>query len=249
MGETEARPPGWERYERQLIFPPIGPEGQRKLERSKVVVVGAGGLGCPAAVYLACAGVGNLTIIDSDSVELSNLNRQILHWEENVGQPKAFSAAGKLSRLNSAIKVTPVVARVSEENAEALVSGADVVVDAVDNWPTRMLLSRACYRKGIPLVHGGVNGFVGQITTIIPGRTPCLGCAVRVPPTPKGPIPVVGATPGLVATLQVMEVLKLLVGFGELLEGRMLFVNGETMRFATVPLQARPDCAVCGNLA
>lgn len=237
------------RYERQLLLPAIGPAGQEKLRRARVVVAGVGGLGCPAAVYLVCAGVGHLVLVDADAVELSNLNRQILHWEEDIGKKKVLSAAGKLGRLNSGVRLEPLALRIGEANAEELVRGADLVIDAVDNLETRLLLNRACYRASVPLIHGGISGLLGEVTTIIPGKTPCLACLFPRPPKGKGPIPVVGVTPGLVGTLQAMEALKLLLGFGEPLAGRMLYVNGETMTFSTVALTPRPDCPVCQGVS
>ncbi|MGB9887572.1 MAG: HesA/MoeB/ThiF family protein [Moorellales bacterium] len=235
------------RYERQIIFPPIGREGQERLGKARVVVVGTGGLGCPATVYLTCVGVGNLTLVDSDIVELSNLNRQFLHWEEDLGREKVFSASSKLARLNPEVELTPIRTRVTAENVEEIIAGADVVVDALDNLETRRVLNRACLRLGKPLVHGGINGMVGEVTTILPGRTPCLECFLP-PPVPhvvKRTIPALGATAGLVACLQVMETIKLLVGFGELLAGRILYVNGETMTFVTAEVKRRRDCPGC----
>ncbi|MCR4419808.1 MAG: HesA/MoeB/ThiF family protein [Clostridia bacterium] len=238
------------RYERQIIFPPIGEEGQERLRRARVVVVGVGGLGCPAATYLACAGVGHLTLIDSDTVEWSNLNRQILHWEEDVGREKVVSAVSKLRRLNSEVDLKAIRTRVTAENAEELLAEAEVVVDALDNVETRLVINRACHRRGKPLVHGGINGLIGEITTILPGRTPCLECLLPSPPPqpPRRPFPVVGATPGVVAALQVMETLKLLLGFGELLAGRVLYLDGETMKFVTASIRPRPGCPVCGGV-
>ncbi len=235
------------RYGRQILFPPLGEEGQRKLKCAHVVVAGLGGLGCPAAIYLACAGVGHLTLVDTDAVELSNLNRQILHWEEDIGEKKVLSASQKLERLNSKVSLTPIAERITSENVRQLIRGADLVIDGLDNMKTRFILNEGCCREGIPLIHGGIDGLLGEITTIIPGETPCLQCLFPQAPEAKRPFPVLGATPALIASLQVMEALKLLAGFGKLLTGKMLYVNGETMNFLLVKLQRNPKCPICGE--
>lgn len=235
------------RYARQLLFPPLGEEGQKRLKRAHVVIAGLGGLGCPAAIYLACAGVGHLTLVDADRVELSNLNRQILHWEEDMAKEKVFSASRKLARLNSKVNLTPLAERITPENIRQLIQGADLVIDGLDNMKTRFILNEGCCREGIPFIHGGIDGLMGQITTIIPGQTPCLQCLFPHPPEARRPFPVLGVTPALIASLQVMEAIKLLAGFGKLLTGRMLYINGETMDFSFVELQKNPKCPICGG--
>jgi len=235
------------RYERQILHASFGKKGQEKLKQSHVVVAGLGGLGCAASLYLTCSGVGHVTLIDGDRVELSNLNRQVLHYEEDIGEGKPFSVARKLTKLNSSIEVTPVFKKITERNARGIVKGANLVMDAMDNFKTRFILNRACVAEGVPFIHGGVHGLFGEITTILPGQTPCLACIFPEVPHRKGPLPVFGVTPALIAILQVTEAIKLLAGFGSLLTGRMLFFNGETMDFTFCNLVKKPDCNVCGT--
>lgn len=235
------------RYGRQILYPDFGEEGQRKLKESHVVVAGLGGLGCAASVYLACAGVGHLTIVDCDCVELSNLNRQVLHWEEDVGEKKPFSAARKLAKLNPSIEVRPLFQRITHDSVGAIIMGADVVVDAMDNFETRFILNSACVAERIPFIHAGVYGLLGEITTIIPGKTPCLACIFPDIRKKQDSIPVFGVTPALMAILQVTETIKLLAGFGNLLAGKMLYVDAGKMEFNLADLTKRPDCKVCGG--
>lgn len=235
------------RYERQILYTDFGEEGQEKLKQSHVVVAGLGGLGCAASLYLACAGVGHVTLIDCDCVELSNLNRQVLHYEEDIGEGKPISAARKLAKLNSSIEVTPVFKKITEHNAREIIKGANLVIDGMDNFKTRFILNEACVAEGIPFIHGGVHGLFGEITTILPGKTPCLSCIFPEVPHRKGPFPVFGVTPALIAILQVTEAIKLLAGFGSLLTGKMLLFNGETMDFTFCNLVRNPDCKVCGT--
>ncbi len=234
------------RYGRQIIYPGFGEIGQERLKASHVLIIGVGGLGCAASIYLTYAGIGHITIVDDDSVELSNLNRQMLHWEKDIGGKKPISAANKLRRINSGIKITALCKKVTEDNADQIISGADVVIDGLDNFQTRFVLNAACVRQGVPFIHAGVNGLLGQITAIVPGKTPCLACIYSTPPVFEETIPVFGVTPALVASLQVMEAIKLIAGFGETLQGRMLYFNGETMEFAYEDLVKNPKCSVCG---
>jgi molybdopterin/thiamine biosynthesis adenylyltransferase len=235
------------RYERQILYADFGEEGQKKLKRSHVVVAGLGGLGCSASLYLTCAGIGHVTLIDCDRVELSNLNRQILHYEEDIGEGKPFSAAQKLAKLNSSVEVTPVFNEITEHNAREIIKGANLVIDGMDNIKTRFILNKACVAEGIPFVHGGVHGLFGEVTTIIPGRTPCLACIFPEVPQKKGIFPVFGVTPALIAILQVTEAIKLLAGFGSLLTGKMLYFNGDTMDFTYTNLVKNQNCKVCGT--
>jgi adenylyltransferase/sulfurtransferase len=235
------------RYERQILHASFGMKGQEKLKQSHVVVAGLGGLGCAASLYLTCSGVGHVTLLDCDCVELSNLNRQVLHYEEDIGERKPFSVAQKLAKLNSSIEVTPVFKKITERNAREIVKGANLVIDGMDNFKTRFILNEACVAEGIPFIHGGVHGLFGEITTILPGKTPCLSCIFPEVPHRKGPFPVFGVTPALIAILQVTEAIKLLAGFGSLLTGKMLFFNGETMDFTFCNLVRNPDCKVCGT--
>jgi adenylyltransferase/sulfurtransferase len=231
-----------------MLLPGWGAEGQERLKSAKVVVAGAGGLGCPAAVYLAAAGVGDLVVLDKDVFELSNLNRQILGWQRDVGRPKADTAAEKLRALNPEIVVKSLFVEITEENIHALIRDATVVVDALDNWRTRFIINEACVKQRLPLVHAGIFGLYGQIMTVIPGKGPCLRCLHPEMQEEISLFPVLGATPGLFATLQVMEVIKLIVGFGKPLTGRLLLFDGENMEFMAVDIERRLDCSVCGHL-
>jgi molybdopterin/thiamine biosynthesis adenylyltransferase len=234
------------RYGRQIIYPGFGKVGQEKLRDSHVLVVGVGGLGSAASMYMAYAGIGHITIVDNDSVELSNLNRQILHWESDIGRKKPISAADKLRRINSSVRITPVCKKITEASVDKIVEGVDIVIDGLDNYNTRFLVNAACVKKRTPFIHAGVNGLVGQITTIIPGETPCLACIYPEPPDTGETIPVLGVTPALMASMQVMEAIKLIVGFGKTLGGMMLYFNGETMEFVYEDLIKNPKCGVCG---
>lgn len=236
-----------ERYGRQMLYGGFGEDGQKRLKKSHVLIAGLGGLGCPAATYLTCAGIGHITLVDEETVALSNLNRQILHWEDNIGEKKVTSAAAKLARLNPATTVMPIAARITDANARHIIRDADVVVDATDNFDARYILNRACVSAAIPLVHGGVWGLCGQVTTILPGQTPCFSCIYpEKPQEPEGPPPVFGVTPGLVAVIQSVEVIKILAGFGRLLAGQMLYVNEANMDFCLREVKVNPDCKVCG---
>lgn len=235
------------RYSRQLIYPDFHKKGQKKLKESEVVVVGVGGLGCVASICLACAGIGHITIVDHDIVEFSNLNRQILYSEDDIGKEKPFLAAQRLIQMNPSIEVSPLFKRVTKDNVRNIIKGSHAVVDGLDNLESKLILNWACVSQGIPLIHGGVHGLLGEITTIIPGKTPCLACLFSDSVKKANEIPVFGATTALIASLQVMEVIKLLVGFGELLTSKMLYVQGATMKFTFLDLIRKPDCAVCGG--
>jgi len=194
---------------------------------------------------LACAGVGHITIIDSDNVELSNLNRQILHWDENIGEAKVSSAVQKLTRLNPSIEVTPMHVRIKDSNAADIIKGANVVIDAMDNFATRFILNQACVAEEIPFIHGGIWGLYGQVTTIIPGKTPCFACISPQKSEERTPFPVFGVISAFIAIIQATEVIKLLAGFGRLLTGRMLHIDEATMNFHYRDLVRNPDCKVC----
>lgn len=241
-----------ERYSRQIILPNIGGKGQKKLKQSKVLVVGAGGLGSPAAYYLAAAGVGTIGIVDGDAVELSNLQRQILHNTERVGLPKTESARQTLLALNPHITVNVHQLRLSKDNILDVIQGYEVIVDGVDNFPTRYLLNDACVMAGKPLVEAGVLQWDGLVMTIKPKEGPCYRCIFPEPP-PPGAVPtcqeagIVGAVPGVIGAIQATEVLKLLLGVGEGLVGRLLIYNGLEMRFREVGAERNPACPVCGD--
>jgi molybdopterin/thiamine biosynthesis adenylyltransferase len=235
------------RYDRQILFPAFGEEGQRKLRQAHVLIAGVGGLGSPVAIYLACGGVGKLTLVDWDAVELANLNRQILHWESDIGEKKVISATRKLKQLNSTVELNARAEKITAENFSGFLQGVDLVMDCMDNMATRFILNEGCFKAGIPLIHGGIYGMMGEITTIIPGQTPCFECIFPRDVEGKTPFPVFGFTPALIASLQVMEAIKLLAGFGELLAGKMLYVRGEEMIFMTVDLRKNKACRVCGG--
>lgn len=212
-----------------------------------MAVAGLGGLGSPASIYLAAAGVGRITIIDAERIERSNLNRQVLHWEPDIGQSKVKSASEKLRAINSDTKVDEISVKITSENVDQLIKGADVVVDGTDNYPTRYLLNETCVRNRIPFVHGAVEGLVGQVMTILPGKGPCLKCAVPKEPPKKSVFPVLGATPGVIGCLQAMEAIKLITGVGKPLVGRMLIFNGIDMTFDEMKVNRNPNCPVCGG--
>jgi len=247
MHPVELTPYDLQRYDRQIMWPSFGQEGQRKLKASHVVVAGVGGLGSTACMLLAAAGVGRLTIIDFDRVELSNLNRQLLHWDKDIGVPKVQSALEKLSELNPTIQIVPLQQKITRDNVMDLIDGADLVVDAMDNMATRFLLNEACIKRGIPFVHGGIYGLMGQVMTIIPKRGPCLRCLFPQEVEGPRPFPVFATAPALVASLEVTEAIKVLAGFGEPLVGKLLRINGETMEIFAVQIERKPDCPVCGS--
>ncbi|ACJ17112.1 molybdenum cofactor biosynthesis protein MoeB [Thermococcus onnurineus NA1] len=225
-----------ERYDRQIMI--FGKEGQEKLKNSKVAVVGVGGLGSPVAYYLAAAGIGTLLLIDEQTPELSNLNRQVLHWEEDLDKnSKPISAKWKLERFNSDIKIETFVGRLSEENIDEILEGVEVIVDCLDNFETRFLLDDYAQRKKIPLVHGAVEGTYGQVTTIVPGFTKSLREIFPNVGRKKEKFPILGATAGVIGTLQAMEVVKLLTGIGEPLLNKLLIVDLAFNTFDVVELK------------
>src|SRR5512137_1533849 len=234
-----------ERYKRQMML--FGDEGQEQLKNAHIFIAGAGGLGSPVALYLAVAGVGTITIVDMDVVDQSNLNRQILHTDRDIGRKKTVSAEEKLTAINPDITIHAIDARIDESNAARLIGNADGIVDAMDNYPIRYLLNDIAIKKKIPLFHGAIRGFYGQATTIIPGRTPCLKCIFPKAP-PKEVFPVVGATPGVIGTIQATEVLKYLLKCGELLTGRILVWDGMAGRAEEISAERSPCCPACGRL-
>ncbi len=245
MSQRELNDYDLKRYDRQMMIRGFGEEGQRKLKNTKVFVAGCGGLGSPIATYLAAAGFGSLVLVDMDVVDLSNLNRQILHWDKNVGEPKVKSAYEKLSRLNPAIELLPLNVEITEDNVEEMTKGCDIILDGMDNFPTRYLLNRASLRHRVPFVHASIWGMEGRITTFVPGKTACLECIFpRAPPKEK--FPVLGATPGVLATLQVTEAVKVLLGLGEPLLDRLLVYDGEYMQFHEIKVEKNPNCPACG---
>jgi len=234
------------RYDRQIIIDGFGEQGQKKLREASVFIAGAGGLGSPAAIYLAAAGVGKLRIVDRDKVDLSNLNRQVLHWDKDVGKVKIESAKEKLQMLNQDVTIEALEETISEENVYELVDGCDLIVDALDNFPTRYLLNKFALEQNIPFFHGGVYGFEGRAMTVIPGKSSCFRCLYRKG-APEFKFPVIGVTPAVIGCIQATEVIKYLVGIGELLTDRLLVYDGLGMTFMEMKLKKDPDCEDCGN--
>ena len=236
-----------ERYSRQILINGFGEEGQARLKKAKVFIAGAGGLGSAAATYLAVAGGGTIRVVDHDRVELSNLNRQILHRDEDIGKNKVDSAAKRLKGLNTEVKIEAVAEKITEANISELVAGFDLIVDAMDNLPTRYLLNKTAIDKKIPFFHGAVNGFEGRAMTIIPGQTACLMCVYRGAVV-EGSFPVVGVTPGVIGCIQATEVIKYLLGTGQLLGNQLLVYDGLNMKFTQFKVKRDPDCQHCGAL-
>ena len=243
-----------ERYSRHLRLPDVGLQGQKTLEASRVLLVGAGGLGSPAAYYLAAAGIGMLRIADDDVVDRSNLQRQILHTDAHIGMPKVESAAIALSALNPRTTVEAIRERITSDNVERLLDGIDVVVDGADNFPARYLLNDACVKLGKPLVYGAVHRFEGQASVFDAGRhrgvAPCYRCLFPEPPSPESApncaeAGVLGVLPGVIGLLQATEAIKLLLGIGEPLRGRLLQFDALAMRFRETRLLPDPACPVC----
>lgn len=213
-----------------------------------VAVPGIGGLGCLSSLYLAAAGVGKIVLVDKDEFKLSDLNRQILCWQNDLGLSKAEVAKKKLEALNSEIEVEALVAEITEDSVRDLIADADIVVDGLDNWRTRFIVNSYCIAQRIPFIHAGVSGLHGQMSTILPGEGPCLRCIFPKDPPEVERFPVLGATPALLATLQVTEAVKMIAGIGEPLVGRILFFNGKEMSFETVETERNPECPICGHL-
>jgi adenylyltransferase/sulfurtransferase len=236
-----------ERYDRQIMIRGFGEEGQEKLKNAKVFIAGSGGLGSPVSIYLAAAGIGMVRIVDHDEIELSNLNRQVLHWDENIGMRKVDSTTEKLKRLNPEVKIEAVAETITGVNVHQLVAGFDLIVDAMDNMPTRYLLNKAAIEKGIPFFHGAVYGFEGRAITIIPGKTACLQCVYHSATPPGGKFPVIGVTPAVIACIQATEVIKYIVGIGELLTNRLLVYDGLNMNFSEFQVVRNPNCEHCSS--
>ncbi len=235
-----------ERYDRQIIMRGFGEEGQEKLKKAKVVIAGCGGLGSPIAIYLAAAGVGRIRIIDHDKIDLSNLNRQVLHWNKDIGRNKTESASKKLIQLNPDVKIEALTDTIDETNVSALTEGYDLILDAMDNLPTRFLLNQAAIRHNIPFIHGAVHGLEGRATTIIPGKTACLRCIYKGH-IPEEKFPVVGVTPAIIGCIQATEAIKYLVGIGKLLEDRLLVYDGLNMKTMELYVKRDPECEHCGG--
>ena len=240
------------RYSRHFLLPEVGEEGQAKLLQAKVLMVGAGGLGSPSAYYLAAAGVGTLGIIDNDVVDLSNLQRQILHTNDRIGMPKTESAKLTIQALNPDVRVIPFQQKLTSQNIMEIIKDYDIVVDGCDNFPTRYLVNDACVLTKKPNVHGSIFQFDGQASVFYPGKGPCYRCLYPEPP-PADMAPscqeagVLGVLPGLIGVIQALETIKLILGKGDTLVGRLLCFNTLTMEINTLKLMADPACPMCGE--
>ncbi len=233
------------RYTRQMMLPNWGKTAQQRLKDATVLIAGAGGLGSPNAFYLACAGVGHLKICDDDVVELSNLNRQILHTSQRIGQNKAASAQTTIAALNPYVTVTVVATQITADNVSALLEDVDVVVDCLDNLQTRLLLNRQAHRQTIPMVHGSIYGMEGRVAFINPPHTPCLQCLAGKA-FDDGTFPAVGAAVGVIGSLQALEVVKYITGCGRNLTHTILAWDGFHNRFQMLTFNTKADCDVCG---
>ena len=241
-----------ERYSRHILLDDVGVEGQEKLFEAKVMIIGAGGLGSPASLYLAAAGVGTVGIIDNDRVEISNLQRQIAHFTKDINTPKVESAAEKMRAINPDITIKTYQELLCADNINSVISGYDFILDGTDNFPTKFLVNDACVFNSIPFSHGGILRFRGQTTTVIPGQTACYRCSFRNPPPPDA-VPscaqagVLGAVAGMLGTIQAAEALKFITGTGKLLTNAILTFDAKTMSFRKISINKQEDCPVCGT--
>jgi sulfur-carrier protein adenylyltransferase/sulfurtransferase len=240
------------RYSRHTMLPEVGDEGQIKLLKSRALLLGAGGLGAPASVYLAAAGVGTIGLVDDDVVDLSNLQRQIIHAQDRIGMPKVESAQKMLGGLNPDVKVIPHKFRMSSENVLSLLADYDIIVDGADNFPTRYLLNDAALKLGKPVVHASIYRFEGQVTSFIPNQGPCYRCLYPSPPPPDmapscQEAGVLGVLPGIIGSLQANEAIKILLGIGQSLAGRLLVFDALKTKFRELKLRRDPQCPTCGE--
>jgi molybdopterin/thiamine biosynthesis adenylyltransferase len=235
-----------DRYSRQIMIDGFGKSGQEKLKKAKVFIAGAGGLGSPIAIYLAAAGLGKIRLVDNDKVDLSNLNRQVLHWTPDIGKEKVVSALDKLEALNPDIEVEAIKETIDENTVSGLIADSDVIVDALDNVETRLLLNKMSLEKKIPFFHGAVREWEGRVTTFIPGQTACFSCISRSV-LPEQKFPIIGTTAAVIGSIQATEVIKYVIGTGKLLTNRLLLFNGYTMQFSEFKIHQNPDCVQCRN--
>ena len=242
LSEDEKR-----RYHRQMIIPGWGMEAQLKLKGTKIGVTGAGGLGSFILMHLAAAGFGEIILIDRDKVELNNLNRQVLHWEDDIGTNKSDSAKGKLKKMNSSIKITSYAEEINHKNIDRIFSEADGLIDALDNFPDRFLINEFAVKRSIPLFHGAVWGFEGRAATIIPGKTACLRCIYPEIPCQET-FPVISVSLSLIASIQVTEAIKYFTGTGEILSGQMFIYDGASLSFLKAKMERNPKCKVCSSI-
>ncbi|PWR74796.1 HesA/MoeB/ThiF family protein [Methanospirillum stamsii] len=232
------------RYERQISL--IGSEGQKKLNDATILIAGAGGLGSPAATYLALAGIGELVIVDDDVIQESNLNRQFLHATQSIGLQKVYSAQATLEKMQPDVSVVAYPKRIDAQSANRLIKDADLVIDALDNYESRFILHEAAWKAGIPFIHGAIEGFSGQLTSIIPKSSPCLSCLIPSAP-PVGKVSVMGATAGVIGSMQAMEAIKYLTNTGSMISGRLLIWDGLSGRIEFMKTEKRKNCQVCSE--
>ena len=241
-----------ERYSRNILLKDVGVEGQIKIMEGRIMIIGAGGLGAPAALYLAAAGVGTIGLVDSDTVELSNLQRQVIHFTQDVGRPKVQSAAEKMKAINTHINVKTIHEYVRADNITEILDGYDFAIDGTDNFATKFLINDACVMTNTPFSHGGILRFDGQTMTVVPGQSACYRCVFASPP-PKDLIPtcsqagILGAVAGILGSIQAAEALKYLVGIGGILTNRLLTFNATNMEFRNVAIKKRDDCEICSD--
>jgi molybdopterin-synthase adenylyltransferase len=235
------------RYERQTRLPEIGKRGQKKIGKATVLIVGAGGIGSISSQYLAALGIGHILIADHDQVEISNLNRQILHDETSLGEPKVSSAVQRIKNLNSSIRVTPIYDKLNFSNINSYLKEVDIIVDGSDNYETRQVINHASIEYNIPWIFAGVQGFEGMVSTFIPGLTPCFECIIRTPENSDPKPGIIGPTAGIIASIQTMEVTKLILDIGTSLENKLLKISGLDMRIQTITIDKNPDCKVCNQ--
>jgi len=235
-----------QRYSRQIRLSGFGEEGQKKLKNAGILIVGIGGLGCAVSTYLTLAGVGRMCLIDRGTVELSNLNRQSLYSDQDIGRSKVDSAKDKLTAINPNLQIQGIREEIKEENVWELLEGYNIIVDALDNLVGRYLLNEVVLSRNLPLFHGAVYGYEGRVTTILPGKTPCLKCIYHgYGASPPEEIPVIGVVPAIIGCLQSSEVIKYILGIGQLLAGRLLIYDGLSQEFVEVQTKFDPYCNVC----
>ncbi len=240
------------RYSRHILLPEVGGKGQKKISQAKVFVVGVGGLGSPVALYLAAAGIGTIGLIDSDVVDMSNLQRQVLHHTPDVGRAKVLSAKEKIHAINPDVKVETHESRFTAENALELITPYDVVIDGVDNFPAKFLINDACYFADKPLVHAGILRFEGRVFSILPKKSACYRCIFKEPP-PAGLVPscqeagIIGVVAGIIGTIQATEALKIILGIGQPLTDRILDFDAQKTAFREIKTKRNPKCPLCGD--
>lgn len=234
------------RYHSQLLIKGFGTDAQERLKKSRVVVFGAGGLGCVVSVYLAAAGVGNLRLVDHDTVEPGNLNRQVLYNSGDIGRKKAEIARHRLQTLNPDIRIEPVIEKVTNKNVVRFTEGSDIIVDALDNLTSRYILNQTAVKQGVPLVHGAVSGFEGRVMTVLPRKSACLMCLLKGADIHVR-TPVIGVTPAVIGAIQATEVIKYITGLGTLLAGCLLVYDGLSMTFSRINITRNPGCSHCGD--